>query len=485
MRTGSIVDFHDDPHGTILKEKVAHADLPDFIKEAAYLDDEAHASLPDDAFALVAIDGAHKLRKFACADKGNTALSAIYFMETRHKLPEEAQKVAAANLALACEAYGLEAPGGLLKVAGPRWDAVKRFGKSVGESWSGTGESLKSLAKEEGATPTLMTRLKSVKAMPKVVREGVEAGADKADLYGSAVGSGARMLARPAAVAGALGATGYAAGSMASKSPEERRKSLRSAAGRLAGGGGMASAGAALAKSAALQPYVDITGQQPPPRFEKRAHTHFCLIKEGQGRYPIDDYGQVLDANRWFEDHGSSLHPEDRREYCTKLAARADELGIAVTDKVRKYGGEDYASDGEIKVAVSTRMQFWADDSAERDMLKGLMDKYASVTPDVFCESLRQFDEMTGMHHHWDAGIYDPWYSTYGFNKQAEWSWQDGNDHVNAEQLARGAAENRDDLVKRFGEEVASELCKNPQQIFDSLPLDSKRIISRIVTDSH
>ena len=57
------------------------------------------------------------LRKYACIDSGNTALAVEYFMKTAHKLPLEAQKVAAENLVTACGWYGIEPPEALQKVA--------------------------------------------------------------------------------------------------------------------------------------------------------------------------------------------------------------------------------------------------------------------------------------------------------------------------------------------------------------------------------
>lgn len=377
MNTGSIVDYYDDVYGTVLKDKIPQGDqIPDFIKKASYLSAEARAQLPDDAFAVVMVDKGTPIRKFACVDKGNTALSALYFLENHDKLPTEVQKVAAANLIEACEAYGLDTPTALHKIA----------------------------------------TLKAKKAVPK------EKGAD---LNGSDV-------------------MPYSS-----------------------------------TKTASVR-YVDITGQSAPTKMVKKAHKRYCLVKEGSARFPIDSYGQVLDASRWFDEHGTTLHPEDRREYCVKLAARADELGVMVTDRIRKYAGQDFAPDGEIKVAVASRMQFWASDAPEQGVLRGMMDKYAGVTPDIFCEALRQFDEKTGLSNHWDDGIPDPWYSAYGFEKRAEWIWEQGNDRIVEEQLKKGALENRETVAKMFGREMADSMVENPTQVFDSLPLDHKRIITRI-----
>ena len=117
MHTGAIIDFYDDPQGLVLKEKLAAEQVPDFIKEAQFLDEGRRSSLPDDVFALVMLDQGAPMRKFACTDKGNTALSVIYLMENHHKLPEPAVKTAAANLLTACEWHHLKPPVGLKKLA--------------------------------------------------------------------------------------------------------------------------------------------------------------------------------------------------------------------------------------------------------------------------------------------------------------------------------------------------------------------------------
>lgn len=91
--------------------------LSELVKEAHDITNEERGRLPDEAFALVLVDGAVELKKFATIDSGNTALSIEYFLKTGHKLPEEAQKTAANNLVVAAGWYGLEVPEQLTKVA--------------------------------------------------------------------------------------------------------------------------------------------------------------------------------------------------------------------------------------------------------------------------------------------------------------------------------------------------------------------------------
>jgi hypothetical protein len=116
--SGLVLDVYDDRDGWVVKDIwPTLADVPELVKQAQRLTAEDREVLPDDLYALVLHDGPVTLRKYACADPGNTWLSVHYFLKTAHKLPEEAQKVAASNLHTACGWYALEPPEELKKIA--------------------------------------------------------------------------------------------------------------------------------------------------------------------------------------------------------------------------------------------------------------------------------------------------------------------------------------------------------------------------------
>jgi hypothetical protein len=644
MQTGSVIDFYDDPSGTVLKTKLAYAQLPDYIRQADYQSEEKLAALPDDAFALVMVDQGQKIRKFACVDKGNTALSALYFLENKDKLPEEAQKVAAANLVEYCQAFQIEPPWQLQKVAtkaesfakilssnaglpssrkgidllrrsiahktgqmasavareassaGGHEAGVSRLTKDVGYGkfkrtqaekvfpkpgktkqsafWNSPKDTLskgdafaKELEKMEAAGKDMNNlswkELSDVKGKAKA---NLGAGKKKsADLTGSAImplqsnpnkeadedsqlkatdEKRAGLLDRITMMKGAPGKLNALKDFEKSVQPQLAKRlhvdtsgkfpppppsgwfSLKSAslekrafwnspkdtltkgdafakelermeaAGKdmnnlswkeLADVKGKAKAKIKSGKTKeGSNLYVDITGKSPPPQFEKRAHSRYCLEKLGQGRFPIDSYGEVLEANKWFEENGKSLHPQDRREYCTKLAARAGELHISVTDNIRKYAGKNFAPADDVRASVCTRMQFWADDAPERDTLSGMLDKYASASPDQFCQELTAFDVKTGLDQYWDDFIVDPVACVFGMEKTAEWLWEQGADRLTEDLLHVGVNDSQKihAIKAKFGTELASELVEKPSEVFDSLPLDSKRIIARILNDT-
>ncbi len=116
--SGLVIDIGDDYNGAVLRSIFPTAEsVPDFVKNASHHTPEAREAFPDDLFALVMVDGDVTLRKFACVDKGNTALSMAYFAKTAHLLPEEAAKVAAGNLITAAGWYDIEPPEQLKKIA--------------------------------------------------------------------------------------------------------------------------------------------------------------------------------------------------------------------------------------------------------------------------------------------------------------------------------------------------------------------------------
>jgi hypothetical protein len=116
--SGLVLDQYDDAEGDVLRSIFpTEESIPGIIKQANHMAPEERVKLPATSFALELINGDLVMRKFACVDPGNTALSVEYFLKTGHKLPEEAQKVAAQNLVTACEWYEIEAPEELQKVA--------------------------------------------------------------------------------------------------------------------------------------------------------------------------------------------------------------------------------------------------------------------------------------------------------------------------------------------------------------------------------
>jgi len=196
----------------------------------------------------------------------------------------------------------------------------------------------------------------------------------------------------------------------------------------------------------------------------------------------LSSYDHVASAARHFTETGRELHPRARHEACVKIASQAATLGVTVSDTIQKYGSRTYADDEELATSVETRRQVWADleNGEAPDMLKLLMEKRASMSPDVFAETLAELDIVTGIDRYWDSGIPDPWFTTFGKVAQESWRWVQGTEALSEGELRTFASEGQDVLKDKFGEDLARALARDPIPIFESLPLNSKRAIARM-----
>lgn len=119
MRTfsGLLLDPYDDPSRALLHAVYPDPGrMPEEIKVARDLSGKLD-HLPDTLFALCMRNEGEALRKFAMVDRGNTALSTLYFLKTAGLLPDKAQQHAAANLVKAAGWYDLPVDETLKKIA--------------------------------------------------------------------------------------------------------------------------------------------------------------------------------------------------------------------------------------------------------------------------------------------------------------------------------------------------------------------------------
>ncbi len=449
MRTSGLnLDLYDDSRGEVLKEIYpTREDLPDIVKQAHALSPGERQALPDDVFALVLVNGDEKLRKYACTDPGNTTLSVAYFLKNGHKLPTEAQKTAAENLRTACSWYDIEPPTELDKVA-----LVGFLAKRVVENPIGALQTAltapavaKGVGNEVKARNEVARTAKGTVVTPEQVQHAL--GRKHAEISGSV-----HMPLQPPA------------------DPTPKTKTT-------------------VKTSGMLQPYVDVSGLTAPVTpVEKKANLTALGTK-----YPLDNYKQVEAAARYFDEYGQRFAPADRHTYCVALTKRANALGIPVSDLVKKYGSESFASDAEVKIAFDARRAA-LQDTQHREVLNQIerttreqLWKEASG-PAEACAALEEFDKQAGLDFFYDgAGIPDPYFSIYGEVKTAEdnsdYSWVDGNDMVVARDLETLAKTNVKTIERAFSKDLAKEFRKDPVGIFKSLPLAQKKIISRMAAE--
>lgn len=241
-------------------------------------------------------------------------------------------------------------------------------------------------------------------------------------------------------------------------------------------------------QSHVMRPHVNVSDKEPPRHVEeKKAEFTACPISYPE-RYPLDTFEQVKKASAYFEEYGGRLAPVERREFCSNMVKRADALAIPVSKTARKYAAASYAPMDEIKTAMAGRRRL-LDDEVAYAVLDKLEEKLAGTSPDLFCATLGEFDKAVGLDRHYDKGVYDPYFSTYGCifkmsQDKDSWSWVDGNTYLTYADLKTIAKTRVPSLSQTFGEDFVKELRADPISIFDSLPRDQKRMVAAMAVDN-
>jgi len=463
MKTaGVVLDFYDDLEGALLKRSFPTAEtLPEVIKVAHILSSEERDILRDDAFALVMKNDGKMIRKFACVDPGNTLLSALYLAENADRLPEEAVKVAAANIGQACSFFGLPIES-LEKIAGRKEQATAAPTKGSARSrdpmrqplvgdeadWN-ERTNLVSVRGGADAGRVIPTASSMKTASVKEAQDHIDDAQEKAD--------NKRDGFKPKAPK--KGDKVDYLKDFHKLNPEAEPKEKD---------------GCGPVKMANV---VDVSNLEAPLLVKKASAQHMAL-----NQYPLDSFGDVQMAVRFFNENYLELTPEDRHDFAVKTASRAEELGISVSEELERYGSVEYAPDVEAHLANRRSL---ASDHAE--LWDTLQEKRASIEPDEFVKLLAEADEVAGLNWYYGGHLADPFYATFGGNKvkeaSAAWSWMSNTgDYVSGDQLKKLALNGRPLVSKQFEPGLAAAFSKDPITIFESLPDLQKKVLARLAS---
>lgn len=449
MKTaGIILDLYDNP-GDIKAFFPSSDVVPESIKTAHLLTLEELNRLPDDAFAVVLLNGEDRLRKYACIDQGNTELSVAYFVKHGHKLPVEAQQVAAENLAIACEWYGIEVPDILQKHA----------------FLNAAMTALTAPALVKGTAGKVRDNVAAVRAGDGVVtprqQQAVGAMMKGAEVSGTSLA--------PSQPLGDLSAAG------ARKPSQSNTSAMKSAAA------GEQYESAPQMKMRVFKPHVDVTGKEPPKVLtEKKASLHAY-----KGVYPLDTHAQVKTASQYFEENYRAMPFDMKREYAAALVKRASAIGVAVSDYARSCGADGYAPASQLRAAIDNRLLFV--DEKQASVLSELVSYREHLKPDAYCNALSEFDKLAEIDHRYGRYLMDPVESTYGFDKAAQDdanSWVNGNDYITKQQIEQYAVTALRTLTDDYGADFAKEFKKDAWAVFNSMPLEQKRRLARAAGDN-
>jgi len=480
--SGIILD-RDDDKGATLKARVPDvSDLPDVIKTAGY---QPYNQLSNENFALVMVDGSDIMRKYACQDAGNTAMSVVYFMEHGDKLPAEAQKTAAVNLLDACMQYNLLPPEELMKIAGPWAEKnLPTFLKAVRAVRSYPGKKLEALGQHigkgmsEATQRTLQDIPKSEATMRAIGEIAGKAGASGAEGVRRATRDPVQ-LAKLIGGATVVGGAGLAVGHRLGHKMMRGGKQIGDKTTEILG-----LSDPEKKKESSVSNVVDITGQKPLTRVKTAAplsnNDYMWVDKQtGECKFPIDSWDRVKQAENYMQQEGVRLRPDIRRACAVKLAAKAEVVGYPLDEKIKEAGATTFANPGHLQANLEIRKIAAGNDG----FLDELFEKRASIGPEMYSECLRRYDIETGIDQWWGKDVPNPWESTFGMDKTAEVVWEDGVDRLTDAELMNLATNHLSGVQRIFTPCFANEFMKDPVGIFNSMPAPQKKVIARLAAD--
>ena len=235
-----------------------------------------------------------------------------------------------------------------------------------------------------------------------------------------------------------------------------------------------------LSQARVMTPHVDVHGFEPPVVIEHKEAQATAL----RGKYLLDSYEHVKKASAYFDEWWKHLAPADRHEYACNMVKRADALGIPVSDTARKYGSETFAVDAEVKMALDARRTL-VEDEKLLGALNKLASTYAGMGPEMYALTLQEFDKEAGLTHLYDSDVPDPFFSTYGIRKEANFSETIGNITVGDEDLVCLASKNLRLVKGTFTEAFAEKFRTNPVGTYKSMPVEQRKILANMAREQN
>lgn len=229
-----------------------------------------------------------------------------------------------------------------------------------------------------------------------------------------------------------------------------------------------------------INPRVNVEGKEPPATPTEKKAGYFAL--PSLQRYPLDSFGEVEKAASYFDQYRGQFAPSHRREFCLNLVKRASALGIPLSDTIRKYGSAERAPAEEVAFAFDARKGLVTDD-VHSIALSKLAESWPAIPPEILVEVLSEFDKVAGLDYLYDEQIPDPYWSVFGEKTAQDTTHVLGNEIVSDAQLRLLAKSPSQGLCDLYGKDFVQEFKEDPVGIFNSLPMDQKKVLARMAND--
>jgi hypothetical protein len=208
----------------------------------------------------------------------------------------------------------------------------------------------------------------------------------------------------------------------------------------------------------------------------------YALVLTGDGetirKYAMPDKDHVKIASAYFKKYAMDLAPTHRHMFAKNVMRRAVELDTDVGDfsHLVKWASPKYNEN--VDAYLEQRKSLIPRDEAAQAVLDKLASQRDTADPITFAEALHMFDKQAGIDKYYDRGVTDPWASTLGIEKKANWSTEVDGDTVTSDDLMRVASS--DKFRSHFGETFQGQFKKHAVSVFESLPTPEKVIIKQM-----
>lgn len=200
------------------------------------------------------------------------------------------------------------------------------------------------------------------------------------------------------------------------------------------------------------------------------------------GQRKVADFDKVAQAaSEW-----DVLDPYGRRVRALELAKVASVVDIP--DMIQAYMGDEFGPN--LQTALSARAERVAKTAelAEGYRRVASLAKLGGIEPEAAVEAIHVLDQASGVQIPSGYGprVPDPYVCVYGLHKQAMWSWMQGAEYVNENDLRLFAASpaSAETLGQLFEAQLVERFRRSPVETFKGMPSEQKHVVARAATQS-
>jgi len=197
-------------------------------------------------------------------------------------------------------------------------------------------------------------------------------------------------------------------------------------------------------------------------------------------QYIMSTPSRVKLAEQYFTDYHKKIPVELRTKYARAIQIRANELGMQkIGGVVGKYASDHYSSH------VDAHLEKRASLLDAKPVMRQVLKKFAAMkdlwSAQEFAQNLYAFDKQAGLTKYYDGYLQNAYETVLGLeNPKPAVLFKTASKSLSDDQLKMIVSSKFDKIKEYFGKNVADELKKDPQTIFEGLPLDHKEVLVNI-----